>query len=262
MHYNIDQKLLNYGKELIKGRNKVKGMYYDGLDLYLVDIDNVDKLIPKYNLSRIKIEDKYILYLGSLIDCISEVAPRKTSISISELYRISKIKEKYMSKLKEKGLLINDIDIAPNISVDNFITFLGMSYIETYHSINNKSFFGNKIDMLSYINLVNTALDAISNKLCNESICNRNIITEKVFRLSPFNIHDDSDLYNAIKVNRIDLLKKLNLINNINNTYIYNKQASIYCKDKTVEVIDNYLIKIYPIILDYILNVNDKQERK
>lgn len=262
MHYNIDQKLLNYGKELIKGRNKVKGMYYDGLDLYLVDIDNVDKLIPKYNLSRIKIEDKYILYLGSLIDCISEVAPRKTSISISELYRISKIKEKYMSKLKEKGLLINDIDIAPNISVDNFITFLGMSYIETYHSINNNKIFLNKIDMLSYINLANTALDAISNKLCNDSMCNRNIITEKVFRLSPFNIYDDSDLYNAIKVNRIDLLKKLNLINNINNTYIYNKQASIYCKDKTVEVIDNYLIKIYPIILDYILNINDKQERK
>lgn len=260
MYYNIEQKLLNYGKELIKGRNQVKGMYYDGLDLYLVNIDNVDKLIPKYNLSRIKIEDKYILYLGSLRDCISEVVPRK--ISISELYRVSKIKEKYMSKLKDKGLLINDTDIATNISVDNFIQFLGMSYIEIYHSINNNKIFLNKIDMLSYINLANTALDAISNKLCNESMCNRNIITEKVFRLSPFNIHDASDLYNAIKVNMIDLLKELNLINNINNTYIYNKQASRYCRDKTLDAIDNYLIKIYPIILDYILNVNDKQERE
>lgn len=260
MYHNIEQKLLNYGKELIKGRNQVKGMYYDGLDLYLVNIDNLDKLIPKYNLSRIKIEDKYILYLGSLRDCISEIVPRK--ISVSELYRVSKIKEKYMSKLKDKGLLINDIDIATNISVDNFVQFLAMSYIEIYHSINNNKIFLNKIDMLSYINLANTALDAISDKLCNESMCNRNIITEKVFRLSPFNIHDASDLYNAIKVNMIDLLKELNLINNINNTYIYNKQASRYCRDKTLDAVDNYLIKIYPIILDYILNVNDKQERE
>ena len=257
MKYNIDTNLLNYGKKVVDKSDDINiGLYYDGLDLYMVKLDKVDKLIPKYNLSRLKIDNKYILYLGALTDNISDIVTNKCSVT--ELFYNNTLKEKYMSKLKEKGLLINDTDIASNISVDAFIQFLGMSYIEIYHSINNNKFFVNKIDMLTYINLANNALDAISNKLCNENMCNRNIITEKIFRLSPFNIPDAPELYNAIKIRLLDLLKELNLINNINNTYIYNKLATRYCRDRTLDAIDNYLIKIYPIILDYILNVDDK----
>lgn len=243
--YGINKNLIEFSIEYINRNEDLYPavLYWDYVNLYLIDFS--DHLIKPFRIveKEIVLQPGIVLKIGSLNDFLN---PSSYLLNMKDVMNEEKEIAPYKEKLKN---IIKDFD-GEKLELLSFN--VAILYKELYHkSINGYNFYGQ-------LELANKYLDQLADELCKQFPGkNKNIITEKVFKLSPFNLLFSSN--NELKLNIISEIgihfDKLTLLEKTKNYYCFNPAANSIISNSITKIKDDYIFAIRLIVFKYIISI-------